>query len=71
MMKCRDCQQPLDLQQQANSPRIGGFMTLVTCRNPDCLLHGMTREQGSYIKLTEAELEPYRVINRMNKEASA
>lgn len=62
---CRDCGKPLDVIQQAKSPRQGGgFFELVTCWNEDCLLHGMTRALEDYPNIPNEILDMYRAMNR-------
>lgn len=65
---CRDCGQPLDQQPQADGK--GGRYVLVTCWNPDCGLRTVTRSLASYGLLTEAELETYRLMNKLRDEVS-
>lgn len=62
---CRDCGMPLDCQSQDNGK--GGFITLMTCWNPACLLRTVTRTPATYYKLTETELEAYREMNRVRE----
>lgn len=64
---CRDCGSQLDLVEQARSPRVGGYMQLVTCWNKACLLYGVTREINTYLEMSEADLESYREMNRKNQ----
>lgn len=60
--QCRDCHKEME---QINQPRFeGGYLTLITCKNPACLLRNVTLSIPQYVKMTDAQLEEYRVINR-------
>jgi hypothetical protein len=59
---CRDCGHELDSIEQ---PRFTGDpVTLLTCWEPGCLLHSVTLSEGQYNRLSEVDLEAYRVVNR-------
>jgi len=55
----------MDIIQQANSK--GGFITLITCWNPKCLLETVTLSVDQYASLTECQLEAYRDMNRRSR----
>ena len=59
---CRDCQHELSAIKQERWS--GGYFTLLTCWNPDCLLRGVTLSPDEYNRLSDAELERYRTVNR-------
>lgn len=61
---CRDCQIEMDVIQQPKYA--GGHITLVTCKNPQCLLKDVTLSFDQYINTPADRLEDYRAINRQN-----
>lgn len=66
---CRECSHPMDMIQQENSK--GGFIALITCWNPDCLLKTVTLSIDQYAKLTECQIEAYREMNRNSRRKYA
>jgi len=59
---CKDCQHELTAIQQERWS--GGYFTLLTCWNPDCLLRGVTLSPDEYNRLNDTEWEQYRMVNR-------
>lgn len=63
---CRDCGNVLS---EIAQPRFNGDpITLHTCWNADCLLNGVTLSVDQYNRMSEAELEAYRTVNRQRVE---
>jgi len=59
---CKDCHHELDMIQQ---PRWNtGYITLLTCWNPDCLLYGYTLSSEQYSRMNDDQWEQYRAGNR-------
>lgn len=56
---CRDCWRPMEVIQQ---PQINGKspLTIVTCKNHDCTLYGVTLSKDGYETLTIEQLSEYR-----------
>jgi hypothetical protein len=64
---CIDCHQELDVIQQSRFQ--GGYITLVTCWNPDCNLSGITLTPEQFKALNTEQLEEYRITVRNRKYA--
>ena len=62
---CKECGQPMTLIQQPNAD--GGYIPLITCWHKTCLLYGVTLSVNQYNRLTEADLEAYREMNRVSR----
>ena len=62
---CRDCAQQLSVIQQPAFD--GGYIPLLTCWDKSCLLYGVTLSVNQYARLTEADLEAYREMNRVSR----
>lgn len=63
---CLDCHQELDVIYQPTWDGKSGI-TLFTCWNPTCLLHGFTLSAKQYDNLTAVEWEQYRAMNRQRR----
>lgn len=62
---CTECQQSQDVIEQPKWN--GGFITLVTCYNPDCDLSGVTLTPEQFAGLDSEQLEAYRTMVRNRK----
>lgn len=58
---CKDCGKPMEVAQQA---LMRGFVTIVTCWTPGCLLATVTLSTEQYKSLSEIQFEAYREMNR-------
>lgn len=59
---CKDCGQPMEVIEQEMFR--GGKLTLITCKNPKCLLETVTLSPDQYNALDANQLESYREMNR-------
>lgn len=59
---CRDCGCP---QHSIEQSRLNGTTyPLYTCWNSDCLLYAVTLTAEQHARMSETELEAYRMMNR-------
>lgn len=63
---CRDCGCPM--HGIAQSRLNGTTYMLYSCWNADCLLNAVTLTAEQHNRLTEAQLDEYRVVNRQRVE---
>lgn len=62
---CRDCRHPMAVRYQSDGR--GGYITLLTCCYPLCLLNAVTLSVDQYVQLTESQLKAYRKMNRTSR----
>jgi hypothetical protein len=62
---CHDCGLEMEMIEQPMFR--GGNLTLITCKNPNCLLETVTLSPDQFKSSSEDQLEAYREMNRQRR----